>query len=117
MPDDLSTTNPSNIIDAAGRFDGGIRGRARFDNDGTPRFNAIPEVDFDWTNQEWALTHAPVCRLASHVLRHDDRQLEQMLRAVHDEGGLEEYVDLLERTQRSPYRWPELAGGINAIVP
>jgi hypothetical protein len=40
-----------------------------------------------------------------------------MLRAVHDEGGLEEYVDLLERTQRSPYRWPELAGGINAIVP
>jgi len=58
-----------------------------------------------------------VCRLASHVLRHDDRQLEQMLRAVHDEGGLEEYVDLLERTQRSPYRWPELADGINAIVP
>jgi hypothetical protein len=33
-------------LDAAGRFDGGIRGRARFDSDGTARFAAIPEAEF-----------------------------------------------------------------------
>jgi hypothetical protein len=57
MPTESHTTNPSNIIDATGRFDGGVRGRARFDSDGNARFAAIPEAEFPWTMEEWAMAH------------------------------------------------------------
>jgi predicted alpha/beta hydrolase family esterase len=48
--------------------------------------------------EEWAIAHGTSCRIAAHLLRHDDRQLEEILRAAHESGDLPEIVEQLMDT-------------------
>jgi hypothetical protein len=80
MPDNII---PHNVIDASDRF---------------ALFRAIPGIQFDWANDEWAATHAPALRIASLILARNDRELQRMLRAVDETGEMEALLELLMQT-------------------
>jgi hypothetical protein len=63
-------------------------------------FAGIPEAQFEWTNEEWALRFLPVVRAASVMLEHDDKKLEEFYRDLDQGHGIPEFLEAFASTER-----------------
>src|ERR1700680_1067203 len=62
------------------------------------RFEAI-KVNFDWTNEDWALTWLPPVRMAAVLIAHDDKEHEGSLAALVKDGAVPEMLNGLCETK------------------
>src|SRR5258705_4276115 len=57
-------------------------------------------AEFDWTNEDWALTHLPVVRLALATVGHDDRGPEGVMSNIARAGGAVGLLDSFASTKQ-----------------
>lgn len=57
------------------------------------KFEAI-DISFDWTNEDWALSHLPTVRIASRMLAKDNTELQEAMEKIINSGCA---PDTLER--------------------
>ena len=58
----------------------------------TANFPAI-DIEFDWSNEEWARTFLPQIRVASLVVQRDDKALEKVIEAYIKNGTVTELLE------------------------
>jgi hypothetical protein len=57
------------------------------------------EIEFDWTNDDWALAHLPHVRIATLILQRDHVALKEMMEGIAKEGLAPDMLENLTTTK------------------
>src|SRR5438309_1731043 len=57
------------------------------------------KVDFDWTNDKWAICHLPNVRIASLIMAKDHKQLQSTSAEICESGGVSEMLERMTLTK------------------
>jgi hypothetical protein len=58
------------------------------------------QIDFNWTNEEWALTHLPMVRAATVVLRMDRHEVTEAMRRTVASGSAPDMLEGMTVTKK-----------------